>query len=163
MAFDIERKAPFGGYCLFLDQELHVLGTSMDKIRDDREQPIALCEAAMVPLTLLQDPAAFRGRTIIWYVDNTVATASFVKGSSGNLRLQKIVHLFWMLTYLLEIEVWFEWVESKANWSDGISRTFEKDVFARDHGFTTEPFLVDMHFWMDEPHKVWVQLSAMCA
>ena len=43
----------------------------------DGTQPIALCEAAMLPLTLLAMPELFRGRDVIWYVDNTSAMLRF--------------------------------------------------------------------------------------
>jgi hypothetical protein len=72
---------------------------------EDGSQPIQLCEAAMVPLTLLEWPGRFRGRRMVWYIDNTSAMASFVKGASKSEQLERIVGLFWMLAWHLDIQV----------------------------------------------------------
>ncbi len=57
------------------------------------------------------------------------AMASFVKGASANEELERIVGLFWMLAWHLEIRVWFEWVDSDSNWSDdGAEHGLHRDV-----------------------------------
>ena len=90
----------------------------------------------MVPLPLLQWAEAFRGRRMVWYVDNTAAMASFVKGASANPHLERVVGLFWMLAYHLDLQVWFEWVDSDSNWSDGVSRDMADDALAAELGFS---------------------------
>ena len=80
------------------------------RIHDGR-QPIALCEAAMVPLALTTWPERFRGRSVVWFVDNTAAMSAFVKGVSGNPHLEKIVGLTWIIAFHLSTTIWFEWVE----------------------------------------------------
>ncbi len=47
----------------------------------------------MLPLTLLTWPEVFRRRTVVWYVDNTSALASFVRGASANESLEKMAAL----------------------------------------------------------------------
>ena len=86
----------------------------MEKI-EQGEQPIALCEAAMVPLAVLQWPEKIRGRKLVWYVDNTSAMASLVKRASANAHLEGIVGLTWMIAYHLQVDIWFEWVDSESN------------------------------------------------
>ena len=44
----------------------------------------------------------------------------------------QVVHL---LLYELNTRVWWEWVESKSNWSDGASRLFLGCPWAAKHGF----------------------------
>ena len=42
-----------------------------------------------------------------------------------------------MLSYRFQTNIWLEFVESEANWADGISRLFGEDPFAARHGFQT--------------------------
>ncbi len=42
---------------------------------------------------------------MVWYIDNTSAMASFVKGASKSEQLERIVGLFWMLAWHLDIQV----------------------------------------------------------
>ena len=40
--------------------------------------------------------------------------------------------------FQLDIVIWWEFVESKANWSDGVARNGDKCLWAAEHGFTVE-------------------------
>jgi hypothetical protein len=73
--------------------------------------------------------------------------AAFVKGASANEFLERIVGLCWMLAYHLDVRIWFEWVDSDSNWSDGVSRLFEADELAQQLGFQLSP--------MDQPAAEW--------
>ena len=123
------------------------------------EQPIALCEAAMVPVAVLQDPEGSMGWSTIWHVDSTAATAAFVKGAPGNPKAQKIVHLSWALACLLGIEVWFGWVKGKANWSDGVSRDFAAGTCYQKQGFPVRPYSADLGC----PKEAWHFLPSSAA
>ncbi len=96
---------------------------------------------------MLPWPDKLRGRRVVWYVDNTSAMASFVKGTSKSAELEKIVGLFWMLAWHFDILVWFEWVDSDSNWSDGASRLFQEDPFASAHQFRMQE--------MQQPSREW--------
>ena len=52
-----------------------------------------------------------------------------------------------MIAYHLRVEVWLEFANSDSNWSDGISRLYGDDPFAREHGFQTAAFKPD-HAWL---------------
>ena len=78
-----------------------------------RGQPVALCEAAMIPIGLLRWQGLLRRRSTVWYIDNTSAMALFLKGAS-NLD-SRILDSGWG-------HIWLEWVDSESNWFDGISR-----------------------------------------
>ena len=108
---------------------------------------------------MLNWPEAFRGRHVIWFVDNTAATAAFVKGASSNEDLERIVGLFWVLAFHLDCSVWFEWVDSKANWSDGISRLYEKDLLSKKLGFATARMQLDMAWWGEPWRSVWERVQ----
>ena len=96
---------------------------------------------------------------MVWYVDNTSAMASFVKGASKNEHRERIVVVFWFCVYLLDAQVWVEWVDSGANWSDGLSREFESDPFIARHAFRVERFAPDISWWADPLPEVWARVS----
>ena len=125
------------------------------------KQPIALCEAAMLPLAMIAMPEVVRGRSVVPYVDNTSAMASFAKGVSANKHLERIVAIFWMCSFLLQTAVSVEWVDFEANWSDGLSRALGADPFVVDHGFQTEEVMPDMAWWSDPLPAVWGRLTCL--
>ena len=77
------------------------------------------------------DPADLRGRRVIHWIDNTGALAAMVKGYARALRGTRLVHAFASLALDLQVNVWFEYVRSKANIADLPSREFlpEYDAF----------------------------------
>ena len=66
-------------------------------------------------------------------VDNTAALGGVVKGTSGLPSLERLVTLFWILSYRFRATVWVEYVDSQGDWSDGISPLFAADPFAAAH------------------------------
>ena len=115
----------------------------------------------MLPLAMLALPETFRGRSVVWYVDNTSAMASFVKGASANPHLERIVAIFWMSAFLLQSTIWIEWVDSQSNWSDGLSRALAADAFVAEHGFQTEEVWPDMSWWSEPLPMVWNHLTRL--
>ena len=158
MVHDPVTGARVGRYLQFQESMLAAWGLCFQDIVDGK-QPIALCEAAMLPLTLLAMPGLFRGRTIVWYVDNTSAMASFVKGASKNEHLERIVVVFWFCVFHLDAQVWIEWVDSGANWSDGLSREFDRDPFIARHGFLVEKIAPCTGWWAGPLSDVWARVS----
>ena len=155
---------PLGGrwarYLQFKDACLGAWGLSMSDIEDGK-QPIALCEAAMLPITLLAMPERFRGRRVVWYVDNTSAMAAFVKGASANEHLERIVAIFWLCCYHLDCGIWLEWVDSESNWSDGLSRDLADDLFVKEHHFETEEVFPEVAWWNLPLAEVWNRISRL--
>ena len=157
---------PQGGrtarYLQYKEEALVAWGISMEEINAGR-QPIALCEAAMLPITLLALPERFRGRRVVWYVDNTSAMAAFVKGASANADLERIVAVFWLTCYHLDCSIWLEWVDSESNWSDSLSRELGRDTFVKEHGFETEELRPEVS-WLNQPlSQVWHKVARLCA
>ena len=131
LIFDSENGSHAGGYFEFYEEELEFIGSSMAKIRDG-QQPIARCECAVLPAAIHASWDLFRGRDVIWMVDNTVALSSIVKGCSSDQYLEAIVAHFWISSWRLDARIWVEYIDSKSNWADGISRWFDRDEFIRD-------------------------------
>ena len=144
----------------YKDECLGAWGISMADIEAGK-QPIALCEAAMLPITLLAMPERFRGRRVVWYVDNTSAMAAFVKGASANEHLERIVAIFWLCCHHLDCGIWREWVDSESNWSDGLSRDLADDLFVKEHHFETEEVFPEVAWWNLPLAEVWSRISRL--
>ena len=72
----------------------------------------------------------------------------------------RLIALFWMTACKLGCRVWLEFVNSDSNWSDGISREFGDDVFAREHGFSTAAFGFDASWLRKTPKEMWREIMA---
>ena len=73
-------------------------------------------------LATLEHKELFRGRDVIWFVDNIGALQVLIKGNSSQYdagNLCAAAHLYWAS---MGTRVWFEWVASDDNPSDGLSR-----------------------------------------
>ena len=99
-------------------------------------------------------PHVFRGRSVTWYVDNTSAMHSFVKGAASDVHLERIVTSMWIIAFHLETDIWFEWVDSGSNWADDLSRHLDSCEFSRSLGFS--PVQIDDPFF--QWHLDWIDL-----
>ena len=117
--------------------------------------PIACCEGAMVPCTLLHLGRRAAGKRIYWLPDNTASLHAFVKGVSSNPALDRSVQLIHMLCHHLNMELWFEYVDSQSNYSDGISRDLYHDKFCAHHSIPIQEFSVDPHYWQASLLELW--------
>ncbi len=75
----------------FAGEDMTAIGTSLKQTTFDREQPIALREAAMVPAAMLHWRDKTRGRHVIWFLGNTSSLHAFVKGASFIEHLERSV------------------------------------------------------------------------
>ena len=105
-----------------------------------RETFFGVLEALPALLVPMWDPSALENSDIIWFVDNQGAAASLAKGSSGAPDIDRIVALSHLLWARFRARVWIEWVDSKANISDGISRDGAEDETARKLGLNPIQF-----------------------
>ena len=108
---------------------------------------IAQLELLMILQALLTFPEAFRGCSGFWFCDNIAALMSLVRGRSDNESLDFMASMVHMLLFHLNCYLWFEWVPSKSNWSDGISRDGFQDCFWREHLFTVHLSTVPTFLW----------------
>ena len=92
----------------------------------------------MVLVELINDAGSFKGRRGVWFIDNVAALMALVRGSSRNPDLNRMAGQIHALRFTHRAWIYFEWVESNANWADGISRLFGSDPFAARHAFCTE-------------------------
>ena len=102
---------------------------------------IAQLELLMVYLALIVFAEHFRGRRGIWFIDNIAALMALVRGRSRHEDLDNLAGAIHAAMFSLEVWIYFEWVESKANWSDGISREGPEDLWSTQNGFAIAPTL----------------------
>ena len=78
-----------------------------------------------------------------------------MKGTSGQPILQRLVALFWILSYRFRVNVWVEYVDSHSNWSDGISRLFAADPFVAAHGFQIAQMKFEVAWLLSAYPELW--------
>ena len=92
-------------------------------------------EQAALVLGILEFQDILRGRSLIWFEDNSAVLSGLVKGASGCPLLDAGAASIHLPLAALQARAWFEYVESDANWSDGASRLLLADPWAAAHGF----------------------------
>ena len=101
----------------------------------------------MVFQAIVSFPDAFRGRTGIYFIDNVAALMALVKGRSDNAELDVIAQSVHLLLFTLSATLWYEWIPSKSNWTDSISRDGFHDKWHRIHGFRVHSSSVPLYLW----------------
>ena len=160
-------RTPTGGYlltlpdvrqaafCAFSSEVLAAWETG-----GEGQNPIALCEAAMIPLAMWHARGHLRRRRVIWLVDNTSALYAMVKGGSRNRHLHRTVVIYGFLAFFLECEVWLEFVDSDSNFADGVSRDLSACSWCHGHGFEPVPFCFSDHWWHMGLTELWHELRS---
>ena len=87
----------------------------------------------MVAYALLGLPIA-RG---IWFLDNVASLMALVKGRSASRDLEIFAHMVHILLLGLNTQMWFEYIPSKSNWADAISRLGRDDPWHVSQSFST--------------------------
>lgn len=108
---------------------------------------IAQLELLMVLQAFVTFPDEFRQCTGVWYIDNIASLMSLLKGRSENEDLDHMSQLIHLLLFHLQCSLWFERMQSKSNWSDGISRTGFQDLFVRQFKFRCHTTTVVELLW----------------
>ena len=101
----------------------------------NHEAKIAQLELLTVYMGLAYNASSARGMHGIWFVDNIAALMALIRGRSNNDELDSMAGAIHGLLFALRSACYFEWVQSKDNWSDGISRQGEHDTWFQRHDF----------------------------
>ena len=88
----------------------------------ERRQQIFPAEAVAPLAVLLEHPEELRGRGIFFFIDNEAAVAACIRGASRCDDVGLIVQAIQWEALNLGCRCWFEWIDSKSNPSDGLSR-----------------------------------------
>ena len=152
--YDAASGKKYGAWCQFRDEELSILATSMQIIAEGG-QPIAKCELAMLPILLYHEKHNLVDRDVVWLVDNTAALGGVIKGASGLAISEQLIAAFWMMAFALGTRLWIEYIDSKGNWSDGISRDFGEDLYSAEHDFVTRPLSSPLAWFSPDIGTAW--------
>ena len=109
----------------------------------------------MAITTLWDMREVVRGQRVLWLLDNSASLHSLIKGTSSNPHLGRAVELYHMFCYWFQVDVWFEFVDSDSNYSDGISRDLDKDPWCRKMGITPRECSVFLWMWECTLQEVW--------
>ena len=124
-----------------------VIDDSVFDLWGAQETKIAQLELLMVFQSLLTFPSAFRGTTGVYFIDNIAALMALVKGRSDSPELDALAQSIHMLLFCLHCSLWFEWIPSKSNWSDAISRQGLNDPWFAAHHFRVHISAVPVFLW----------------
>ncbi len=111
------------------------------------EKKIAQLELIMVLYGLIARPDMFRGRRGVWFIDNTAALMSLIRGRSDSPDLEHMSRMIHVALYALNCWIFWEWIPSKSNWADAISRMGAADPWLRAQNFDIFP--------ASFPHFIW--------
>ena len=110
---------------------------------------IAQLELFMILVGITNFAPSIRGSRGTWFVDNIAALMALVRGRSDSQSLDLLTRQIHAALFAIGVEIYFEWIASEANWSDGISRAGLADTWYRQNGFSpgiceSFPFLLLM-------------------
>ena len=88
------------------------------------------------------------------YIDNVSALSGFVRGNSKAPDVDRAAAVVSLSAAVLQCRLWYEYVESDANWSDGISRKLEMCPWCREQGFSLRKVEVPLWPWLLDWHRV---------
>ena len=91
----------------------------------------------MILIAVLKLPDEMRGKRGIWFIDNTAALMALIRGRSNSADLDRLAGSIQAALFAIQIWMYFEWVKSKSNWADGISREALEDEWYQRHGFVS--------------------------
>ena len=127
----------------------------------DSDHCIALAEQAALILGITKFRETIKGRSFLWFEDNSAVLSGFVESSSGHPLLDAGAATIHLLLAALEARAWFEYVESDSHWSDGASRSLADDPWAKANGFNVEIGNVPTWPWLAQgTHRIkYVELA----
>ena len=170
-----DHSVPSGGYLLFdpvdgrksagwapiWEPHLRAWGFTVEGLAEGAN-PIQCCEAAFLPWALVHEGfERLRGRRILWFVDNTSALYAAVKGSSRHPAVARAIAVAHYIGFHWGLQFWFEFIESDANWADGISRDGPDDVFVAKHGFQVQRMRAPTWPWVSDLQSQWQAVSEL--
>ena len=123
------------------------------------KEGIALVEQVAILLALQEEGAAWAQRDVLWYTDNSVVLAAMCKGASHAEAIDAGASTLHLLLARLGIRVWWEYVESKANWSDRLSRELA-DPWLDELGFHVAKCNLGPWPWDPVSDSRWAQVCA---
>ena len=152
-----EPRSGTGGFLIvWFHDQVEVREAFVSKIPDTLydwfapgDHKIAQLELIQVLYALFSRASTFRGRRGIWYIDNLAALMCLIRGRSEVEDLEKLSHLIHVALFSLNVWIYWEWIPSKSNWADAISRLGVTDPWYQNNHFlpfwsSFDIFLLDL-------------------
>eukprot|EP00438_Fugacium_kawagutii_P005548 Skav216281 [mRNA] locus=scaffold2088:69829:83155:+ [translate_table: standard] len=98
-------------------------------------QKIAQLELMMVAYALITRASTFRGRRGYWFIDNVASLMCLLRGRSDSEDLSSISDFIHVGLFALDTALYWEYIPSKSNWADPISRHGLKDSWFQQNRF----------------------------
>ena len=153
-ALEIPGRGTGGFLLVWFDQEVEVREAFVAHIPPEiyllwepGDKKIAQLEMMMVLYALVARPRAFRHRRGLWLIDNIAALMCLVRGRSESPDLERISSLIHLAAFSLQTWLWWEYIQSKSNWADSISRLGLQDPWHRDNHFTVTEVSFPIILW----------------
>ena len=100
-----------------------------------RKTQIFAAEAIVALMAPLFTPELLVAQDCTWYVDNEAAVSSLIRGTSRTCDVGHIAAASQLLFLQLQTRVWWEWVDTKSNPADGLSRAGTLDAWTAGQGW----------------------------
>ena len=101
----------------------------------ERRQQISPGETICGLLVPIVHPEVLRSRDVLWFIDNECAVSSLIKASSPQSDIHLIAQFSQAAYHALQARVWFKWIDSASNPSDGLSRAGLEDSWTLQQGW----------------------------
>ena len=124
-----------------------------------RRHQIYLCELAAVPVVLAKYSHLFLHQDILFFLDNDASVASLVRAGSAEPDAEYVAQLVHCLLIRLHARAWFDWVDTKSNPADGLSRQGLQDPRAVSGQWRCEE-LQSWYVWGKESNP-WADAAAL--
>ena len=119
---------PSEAFVAYLPEDLYVYWVGDHKI--------AQLEMLMIAHALLARPQEFRGRRGVWFIENVASLMCLIRGRSDSAKLEETCHFIHVVLFALRASLYWEYIPSKSNWADPVSRLGSKDPWHWREGFT---------------------------
>ena len=108
----------------------------------ERKHYSGVLELFAVYMHLYEHRWQLKSRDIRFFVDNVGVLAQLTKGASSAEDLSPLVSAIHFLIVMFDMRIWWEYVESEANISDGLSRKGANDDMAIRLSWKPKPALL---------------------
>ena len=135
-----------GGFCIvWMDQPgvtreafIADLPQEVYTLWEPGDRKIAQLEMVVILQALVYRPHRFRERRGVWCIDNVAVLMTLIKGRSDSPDLEVMSGIIHALLFAYKTWIFWEWVPSKSNWTDSISRLGWNDPWFKANGFTAQ-------------------------
>ena len=123
------------------------------------EDGIALVEESAILLAVQELGDQWVGRDVIWFTDNSVVLAAMTKGASRSAAIDEAAVSLQLITARLGLRIWWEYIESKSNWADRLSRERD-DPWLRSLQFSVRECVLHGWPWGQQSTDRWAWVRA---